>query len=151
MRIFAIVTAVWMGFWSVVAAAQEPAVSKDDWDVIREVISHQLEAFERDDAATAFSYATPALQREFGTAEKFVDMVQQSYAPVYRPQAVTFLDPSVIDGVPVQPLRIAARNGAVVVAFYFMERDGAEWKISGCQLVPIDAVFAAAQIAAQPA
>lgn len=152
MRIFAILTALWTGFWFAgVAPAQEAAVSSDDWDVIRGVISHQLEAFERDDAATAFSYATPALQEQFGNAEKFVDMVQQSYAPVYRPQGVTFLEPSVIDSVPVQPLRIVAGNGAVVVAFYFMERHDGEWKISGCQLVPIDAVFAAAQIPRQPA
>lgn len=147
MRVSTVLAAVWTGLWfAAVAPALAVVVSSDDRDAIREVISHQLQAFERDDAATAFSYATPALQKQFGTAEKFVDMVQQDYAPVYRSQAVAFLDPKVIEGVPVQPLRIVARNGTVVVAFYFMELDGAEWKISGCQLVPIDAEFAAAKI-----
>jgi hypothetical protein len=38
---------------------------------IRSVIEYQLAAFKNDDAQSAFSFASPAIQAQFGTAEHF--------------------------------------------------------------------------------
>lgn len=144
----------------VAASAQPEPLSEQDWAAIRRVINAQIEAFERDDAEVAFSYASPALRELFKTPERFIAMVRQNYAAVYRPRAVTFLEPSVVDELPVQPVQVLAPDGSVVVAIYSMQRQGlgvgngddedgnpgnGDWKILGCQLVPLKAVFAQAE------
>ena len=45
------------------------SVSAADARAVREVIEAQLEAFKRDDAARAFSYAAPGIRATFGTPE----------------------------------------------------------------------------------
>ncbi|HTP97096.1 MAG TPA: DUF4864 domain-containing protein [Burkholderiales bacterium] len=114
-----------------------PALARLDWDAIREVISRQLDAFRRDDEAEAFSYASPGIRRLFGDARSFMLMVREGYAAVYRPRAVKFLEPAVIDGKPIQAVQVIAPDGRIVVALYSMQRqpDGS-WKIDGCQLAP---------------
>jgi len=132
------------------AAAQQSAMSEDDWIAIRAVINAQIDALLEDDAETAFSYASPALRKLFQTPRQFISMIRQNYAAVYRPRAFTFLPPSIVDDVPVQPVQVLAPDGNVVVALYSMQREGAagsaEWKINGCQLVPLNAFYAALRV-----
>ena len=66
-----------------VAGAQ---VSDSDRNAIRQVIENQLAAFQRDDGSEAFSYASPGIQRRFGTPDNFMAMVRSGYAAVYRPR-----------------------------------------------------------------
>jgi hypothetical protein len=61
-----------------------PASAADEVAAARSVISSQAEAFSRDDAAAAYSYAAPAIREMFPRADIFMFMVQNSYAPVYR-------------------------------------------------------------------
>ncbi|MBC7944830.1 MAG: DUF4864 domain-containing protein [Burkholderiales bacterium] len=123
---------------------------------MRGVINAQIEALEQDDAETAFSYASPALRKMFQTPRQFISMIRQNYAAVYRPRAITFLPPSIVHNVPVQPVRLLASDGKVIVALYSMQReeismqgekaaDGGKWRINGCQLVPLNAVYAVIQ------
>ena len=73
------------------AFAGSPAVAQDAASpAICSVIQDQLGAFTKDDAAGAFGYASPGIQRMFGTPEIFMDMVRQGYPPVHRPQCYTF-------------------------------------------------------------
>jgi Domain of unknown function (DUF4864) len=115
--------------------AAQDALSPEDRSAIRAVITSQLDAFRRDDAASAFSFAAPSIQKQFGTAGEFMKMVRAGYAPVYRQRSVRFLDAFVVAGQPVQPVELVTVDDAVVVAFYMMEHqaDGS-WKISGCAL-----------------
>ncbi len=124
-----------------VAANDEP--SEADWAAIRLVISSQLDAFRRDDADTAFSFASPAIQKQFHTSGEFMQMVRTGYGAVYRPATVQFLEHFVLSGQPIQPLEIVAPDASVVVAFYIMERqpDG-DWKIAGCALGASSAISA---------
>lgn len=117
------------------AAAARDEPSEADWASIRGVISSQLDAFKRDDAESAFSFASPAIQKQFHTAGEFMHMVRTGYKAVYRPESVRFLEPFILSGQPVQPLEIVAHDDSIVIAFYIMERqrDG-EWKIAGCAL-----------------
>ncbi len=52
----------------------------------------ELEAFQRDDEVTAFSYAAPRVRAHFRTPANFMQMVRDSYRAVYRPRAVKFLE-----------------------------------------------------------
>jgi hypothetical protein len=120
---------------------QEPTAA--DWDAIQDVITSQLEAFKRDDATAAYSFAAPSIQKQFHTPGEFMQMVRTGYSAVYRPGSVRFLDHFVVSGQVVQPLEIVTSGDEVVVAFYVMERqpDGS-WRIAGCMLEGSAAVSA---------
>ena len=61
-----------------------PARAGGDVAAAQSVIRSQAEAFGRDDAAAAYSYAAPAIHDMFPQADIFMTMVRRSYAPVYR-------------------------------------------------------------------
>ena len=126
--------AVLLAFAPPLAAAQS-AVSPDDARAVREVIEAQLDAFRKDDAARAFSLATPGIRETFGSPENFMDMVRRSYAVVYRPKSVAFEAPVAIDGQVIQPVRMTDAEGRGWLAIYPMQRqpDGS-WRTNGCQL-----------------
>ncbi|WP_340116678.1 DUF4864 domain-containing protein [Pelagibius sp. 7325] len=102
-------------------------------------IKAQLDAFQRNDGAAAFSYATPALRQLFGTPENFMAMVRGGYQPVYRPRSVEFLDARIIEGRIGQAVRFVGPDGRAVIALYTMEQqpDGS-WRIAAVHLVPSD-------------
>src|SRR6266581_1057860 len=54
------------------------------------VIRAQEEAFRRDDAAAAYSYAAPSIRQMFPQAHVFMSMVQRAYPPVYRHKSFEF-------------------------------------------------------------
>ena len=120
---------------SLFAAAQQ-AVPPEDARAVRAVVEAQIEAFRRDDAAQAFSLATPGIRERFGDADTFLEMVKVAYAVVYRPQSVNFEAPQVIDGELVQPVHLTDAQGRAWIAIYPMQRqpDGS-WRTNGCQLV----------------
>jgi hypothetical protein len=124
---------LWAGVKAGMAAHDDP--SEADWESIRAVITSQLDAFQRDDADAAFSFASPGIQKQFHTPGEFMNMVRTGYGAVYRPGTVRFLEHFVLSEQPVQPLEIVTPDDLVLIAFYIMERqpDG-NWKIAGCAL-----------------
>jgi len=104
------------------------------------VIEAQLDAFKRDDAARAFSYAAPGIRATFGTPENFMAMVREEYAVVYRPSSLSFDVPMMAGGELVQPVRMTDAAGRAWLALYPMEKqpDGS-WRINGCQLARLPA------------
>ena len=114
-------------------------LSLADRRAIRETVERQLQAFQNDDAVTAFSFASPKIQEQFGTPENFMEMVVTAYEPVYRPRSVVFEDPSIIRSTPAQPVFLLSGDGIPVTALYLMERqpDGS-WRINGCFLIPVN-------------
>ena len=113
-----------------------PANAADDVATAQSVIRSQAEAFSRDDAAAAYSYAAPAIQGMFQPAETFMMMVQQGYAPVYRHKSFEFGEARLADGVIAQRVHIIDAEGEAWEALYTLERqpDGS-WKITGCSLL----------------
>jgi DNA-binding transcriptional LysR family regulator len=126
--------------WSSVAPlanAVEPKLAKADWQAIRKVISQQLAALRAGDGQRAFGYASPGIRAQFGDAQTFIAMVRAGYAPLLAARYTEFLEGAVIDGVPIQPLRLIARDNTVLVALYTLEkRAKGGWRISGCSLAP---------------
>jgi len=117
------------------ALAGAQAVSDADARAVRDVIEAQLDAFKRDDAARAFSYATPGIRATFGSAETFMAMVREQYAVVYRPRSVSFDAPMIAGVEMVQPVHMTDADGRAWLALYPMEKqpDGS-WRINGCHL-----------------
>jgi hypothetical protein len=116
---------------SVVAPARAADVS-----TAQNVIRAQEQAFARGDAATAYSHAAPELRQIFQQAEIFMQMVQQSYAPVYRHQSFEFGEAKVADGYVAQRVHIVDEKGEAWEALYTLEQqpDGS-LKITGCSLL----------------
>jgi hypothetical protein len=115
--------------------AQDPALSEADRAAIRDVIGRQVEAFRRDDGDSAFGFASPNIQRMFGSSDIFMDMVRQGYQPVYRPRVFDFREIVDLHGQPAQKVHVVGPDGRPVTAFYPMTRlpDGS-WRIDGCFL-----------------
>jgi len=121
--------------WSAQARADDVAAA--DSARIKSVIERQLAAFARDDADTAFGFASPAIQQRFGTADIFMQMVRSDYRAVYRPRSVSFGAARRSDGLIVQEVDLIGPDGAGVRASYLMERqDDGSWRINGVGLAP---------------
>lgn len=122
---------------AVMLALAQPAVAQsvapDDARAVRTVIQAQLDAFKRDDAKRAFSYASPSIRSMFDTPENFMNMVRSQYAVVYRPASVAFGEARVIDGQLTQMVVFTDTEAQRWLALYPMQRqpDGT-WTIDGC-------------------
>jgi hypothetical protein len=108
----------------------------DDIAAAQSVISAQVEAFGRDDAAAAYSYAAPAIKNLFPQADIFLGLVKQKYAPVYRPKSFEFGEAQASDGKIAQRAHIVDADGEAWEALYTLEQqsDGSV-KITGCVLL----------------
>lgn len=102
---------------------------------IQGTISQQFEAFKADDFATAFTFASPALQSYFMTPENFGRMVTQGYPMVWRPADVTYLELREAEGSFWQKVEITDRQGGVHYLEYRMQRNQAGWRISGVRIL----------------
>ena len=86
------------------AAAQEAP--------IQDTIRSQIDAFQADDFARAFTFASPTIKGMFGTPENFGAMVKQGYPMVYRPADVQMMDLREVAGNLWQRVRITDQAGA---------------------------------------
>jgi hypothetical protein len=107
-----------------------------DVSAAQNVIRAQEQAFARGDADAAYSHAAPELRQIFQQAAIFMQMVQQSYAPVYRHQSFEFGEAKVADGYVAQRVNIVDEKGEAWEALYTLEQqpDGS-LKITGCSLL----------------
>ena len=119
-------------------ACLAPANAAEDGTAARNTIRSQVEAFGRDDTASAYSYAAPSIQEMFPQAETFMNMVRRGYAPVYRHKSFEFGEMRRVDGKIEQDARIIDADGMAWEALYTLEEqpDGS-LKISGCVLKAI--------------
>jgi len=118
------------------AGAAAHRVSAADAKRVRAVIEAQLAAFAADDAKRAFALAAPAIRAQFGSAERFVAMVQASYPVVYRPASVAFLQAERMHGEIVQGVQLTDDAGRGWLAVYHMQRQrDRSWRIGGCELL----------------
>ncbi|MGB7305694.1 MAG: DUF4864 domain-containing protein [Burkholderiaceae bacterium] len=105
---------------------------------IEAIVRAQTSAFSRDDGLTAFSFAAPSIQQQFGSATRFMEMVISGYPMIYRARELEFgpLDYQ-SPGFALQPIGISDVDGVLWIAIYAMMRqpDG-QWRIAGVQVKP---------------
>ena len=123
-----IVYALLLSLWASVSGAQE----RD----IQAVITQQIEAFQVDDFAQAFTYASPNIQGFFGTSERFGQMVMSGYPMVHRPDAVRYLELREIAGNLWQRVMITDPAGVIHILDYQMKMIDGMWRINGVQILP---------------
>ena len=102
---------------------------------IQSTITSQIEAFQADDFAAAFSFASPTIQGLFGTPENFGAMVQSGYPMVYRPADVQMLDLREIAGRLYQRVLLRDGQGRGYMLDYQMVETEEGWRINGVDLV----------------
>jgi len=103
---------------------------------IQGAIRGQLEAFQGNDGARAYSYAAPNIQALFPNPSIFMEMVKKGYPPVFSPRSWSFGPLESKDGVIAQAVEIVGPDGDYWQALYTIARqpDGS-WKITSCHLI----------------
>lgn len=118
------------------AGANAAALSPNDEKGVRSVVQAQLDAFAKDDADKAFSYAAPNVREAVGSASGFMAMVRSGYPVVYRPASVAFLQPEGKDNVAIQRVQMTDASGDSWLAIYSLQRQKNKvWRITGCNVV----------------
>ncbi|MGX1325278.1 hypothetical protein AB7M17_008731 [Bradyrhizobium sp. USDA 377] len=129
MRIAALLVAL-------IVACSHVSAFADDVATAQSVIRAQEQAFVRDDATAAYSYAAPAIKEIFPAPDIFMSMVQNGYAPVYRHKSFEFGESKSEGTWIAQRVHIVDANGEAWEALYTLEQqpDGS-YKITGCSLL----------------
>lgn len=118
-------------FWlSAIGASQAQSLLD-----IPNVIEDQILSFSLGDDARAFAHASASIQAQFGSAEGFMAMVRQHYAPLVSPQQVAFDDPfSVSDQRAHQVVWVIDESGISWRAVYSLVDVNNRWRIDGVVL-----------------
>lgn len=117
-----------------VAALALPAAAQEA--PIQETIRSQIDAFQADDFARAFTFASPTIKGMFGTPENFGAMVKNGYPMVYRPAEVEMGDLREVAGNLWQRVRITDQAGAGWLLDYMMVETAEGWQINAVQILP---------------
>ena len=112
------------------------AMADEPLDTGQSIIRKQIAAFLNDDAATAYSFASPAIQGKFVNQDMFFEMVKRAYQPVYRPGNFAFGRSKVSDSEIVQEVVIRGPDGKDWTALYQLTKqpDGS-WKINAVRMM----------------
>jgi len=130
MRVLLVLFAL-MGF-----SGQAAAFSDADRAAVQGTIHQQLQAFLRDDGATAYSFAAPSIKQMYPTEESFMAMVRQGYPQVYRPRSYEFGELKEEPGYLEQTVDIVDAAGGFWTALYTLRQDAdGTWKITGCYIL----------------
>lgn len=115
-----------------------PAVAGDDVAAAQSIIRSQLAAMDRDDAASAYSFASPEIRGMFQEADSFMTMVRRNYAAVYRHKSFEFGESRAESGKVIQVVTIVDAEGVPWQAIYTLgqQSDGSV-KITGCSIKAI--------------
>ncbi len=117
-----------------------PAAAQDA--PIRATIEDQLQAFQADDFATAFTFASPNIKVIFGTPENFGRMVSEGYPMVHRPAAVKMLELREVAGGLWQRVMITDQSGRTHLLDYQMIEAENGWQINAVHLLKAEGVGA---------
>jgi hypothetical protein len=127
-----IILAACLALWTGLAAAQEVLAPNPD---IEATIQNQFDAFLERDVGEAWQYASPNIQRLFGSPENFGRMVETGYPMVWTPGRVAFIDLQAFGGLLVQRVEVIDQSGTAHYLGYQMIQTEAGWRINGVQFL----------------
>ena len=107
-------------------------------DNAKAVIEAQIEAMAIDDWSKAYSFASPAIRKRFGSPQKFKEMVLKGYKIVYRPRSISFQGVENFGVAWGFVFHLIGTDGQAARVVYLMIKDDDEgWRIAGVQLFNI--------------
>jgi hypothetical protein len=123
------------GLAAAFATSMSHAGQAEDQQNSRAVIEAQLEAFKQGDATKAFSYATPTIQRFFGNAENFMEMVRSGYDVVLKPASVRFVKFQSDGSSALHAVQMIDRQKVLWNVYYELQkRPDGSWRIASCEI-----------------
>ena len=108
------------------------------FELTKEIITQQIEAFKIEDAEKAYSFAAPYIKLRFDNSDVFMKMVKENYEPVSNPKDFYFLKSKVLNGDIYHQVQIISQANKIYIATYTLTLAGSDWKISGCALSLMD-------------
>jgi hypothetical protein len=115
------------------------ARADDAESAVRAVVEAQVAALAAGDAEEAFSYATPDIQKRFGSAENFLAMVRLSYSALIKAEVFE------VEAVAAQGehgavrAHVVGKDGKAFKAIYpLLRQPNGAWRIDGCYLQTTD-------------
>ena len=101
------------------------------------IINGQFQAFRDRDHETAFSFASPSLQKIFGSTQRFIGMVKNGYSAIYDAQNWSFGRSRLEGDTIYQEVLVSGPDGRQWAALYQLnkEADG-NWKIGSVRILP---------------
>ncbi|MFW5641513.1 MAG: DUF4864 domain-containing protein [Roseicyclus sp.] len=124
--------AICLMLWAATAQAQEVLAPNPD---IEATIRSQFDAFLDRDLGEAWQYASPGIQRLFGSPENFGRMVERGYPMVWTPGRVDFIDLQTLGGLLVQRVEVIDAAGNAHYLGYQMIETEAGWRIDGVRIL----------------
>ena len=116
----------------------ETVASELEKDQVKAVIEAQIEAMAKDDWPKAYSFASPAIRKRFGSPQRFKEMVLKGYKIVYRPRSISFQGVENFGVAPGFVFHLIGTDGQAARVVYLMIKDEDEgWRIAGVQLFNI--------------
>ncbi len=109
-----------------------PAAAQDV--PIQDTIRQQIQAFEVDDFAKAFTFASPTIHQMFATSDAFGAMVRNGYPMVWHPAQVDMMDLRFLGGAYWQRVRVTDGAGQSYLVDYQMIEGPDGWLINAVQL-----------------
>ena len=125
------------GAYDFASMSAQAGLTTRDADSVRLAVQAQLAALAANDAARAFSLATPDVQQSFGSPGQFLEMIRAQYPMVQRPATVSFTRPEPVGDRVMQRVHITDESGAPWLVTYLLRRDADKrWRISACVVAP---------------
>ncbi|MFY9347736.1 MAG: DUF4864 domain-containing protein [Orrella sp.] len=102
---------------------------------IQAVIQNQISAFQADNFEVAFSYAAPNIQRAFGNARRFAQMIVSSFPMVWRPVEVKYLKLTRSGPYALQRVMVTDQQNTLHLLVYQLVPINQDWRISGVEIL----------------
>ena len=129
------ITVFFMSFAALIFPASAQGNLDNQAMQAQSVISDQLSAFIAGDGDRAFSHAAPTIKQRFQTPERFMDMVERGYGPIYRSSTYDFGRNSIQGNQVMQELILTDQKGNTWQSIYvLMKQADGSLKIMGVQM-----------------
>ena len=105
-------------------------------DLIQSVIQQQMAAFNKEDYATAITFAAESIRERF-TKERFETMVRSGYPQIAKSHLVSFgeITLSKDNQAALATVHVTGKDRVTVIAQYQMLLEGTAWKIGGVTIL----------------
>jgi hypothetical protein len=113
-------------------------ISESDKVAIRQLIEKQLQAFQQQDEATAFSLTSPTIQKKFARQD-FIKAIAEKYSAMTQPRSIMFRGFTLINNFPALVSTVMDREGTLFQGIFIVQQQrDYSWRIHGYELVSMD-------------